>query len=125
VHVRSVASARDEAEIRVARALLKDLQMPQWGTRMNGSVKWDRRRAVGNKMRRIVMVLACTPQPACEKVDGAPDTSVATPSTPLEVIQTLLEEPIESVVIYRDAGWADGMYELLAEEFPSRRVAVM
>lgn len=63
------------------------------------------------------MVLSCNPQLSCE--------AVATPSTPLEVIQTLLDEPIESIVIYRDAGWATGMYELLTEEFPSRRVAVM
>ena len=66
------------------------------------------------------MVLGCTPPLGCDKPDG-----VATPSTPLEVIQTLLDEPIESIVIYRDARWATGMYELLTEEFPSRRVAVM
>jgi len=87
----------------MARALLRDLQMRQWGTHK----------------RRIVMVLGC------ESIDDAPDNPVATPSTPLDVIQTLLAEPIESIVIYRDAGWATGMYELLTEEFPSRRVAVM
>lgn len=98
---------------------LEEIIRPAPGLRADSN---DDRASAPDDARRSIAFVIAEPElaAAVSELYQAHGYEVFLPETPLDVVETLLAagDRVRVVLISSEAGWATGLDELLAEEFP-------